>query len=107
MTTFVPHDFLFADRQLERRLVNYFVRHGRPDLCRLRIRAQGGRVRFRGHLSSVADRDFVLQGARRVAGVIDVEDEIRVSQSIEPVVAPVYEQAPLLARQHETARLIA
>ena len=77
MPTFQPHQLLFADRQLERRIVNYLVRQGRPDLCRLGIRARSGVVRLRGRLASPADRGYVLQGVRRVAGVLDVKDEIQ------------------------------
>ncbi len=107
MSIFLPHDFLFADRQLERRLVSYFVSQGRPDLCALRIRAQGGKVRFRGYLDSVADRDYVLQGARRVAGVIDVKDEILVRRTSVPALAANHENAPLLAQRASTVRRIA
>ncbi len=85
MAQFLPHDFLFADRQLERRIVSYFVNHGRPDLCVLQIRAQGGKVRLRGELSSTADRDYVLQGTRRVAGVLDVEAQIQVPPASSPI----------------------
>jgi osmotically-inducible protein OsmY len=107
MSTFLPNDFLFADRQLERRLVNYFVSQGRPDLCSLRIRAQGGRVRFRGYLDSVSDRDYVLQGARRVAGVIEVKDEILVRRVAATAVTISHAETPALVQPLAAARWIA
>ena len=79
MTQFQPHDELFADRRLERRIVIFLVNHGRADLCKLHIQARGGVVRLRGQVATNADRNYVVQGARRVAGVIDVEDNIEVS----------------------------
>jgi BON domain len=94
-SAFLPHDFLFADRQLERRLVNFFVRQGRPDLCKLRIRAQAGKVRFRGQVATAADRDYVLQSARHVAGVLAVEDAIQVGSAQRPIARPRLNNVPL------------
>ena len=87
MSKFQPHDFLFADRSLERRIVTYLVNHGRPDLCSLHIRARGGVVRLRGQVDSTADRHYVLQGVQRVAGVIAVDDHVVVRNLPQQLVA--------------------
>ena len=107
MPTFQPHNLLFADRQLERQIVNHLVRNGRPDLCTLRIRAGGGVVRLRGQLATAADRSYVLQGICRVDGVLDVKDEIRVSAVAPSAISPQAERNKVSARQEAAGQPIA
>lgn len=78
MPNFPLSELVLADRRLEQRIVSYFVNHGRPELCKLRIRAHDGVVRLRGRLSSAADRLYAIESCRRVAGVLRIEDEIAI-----------------------------
>lgn len=81
MPKFPLPELLFADRRLEQRVVSYFVTHGCPELCKLRIRASAGVVRLRGRLSNNSDRLYAIEGCQRVAGVLRVADEIVVESA--------------------------
>jgi osmotically-inducible protein OsmY len=107
MAHFQSHHEAFANRRLERRIVTFLVNHGRPDLCALQIRARGGVVRLRGHVASIADRDYVLQGVRRVAGVLAVEDNITVDQPSKQSPAGAAPMSPHLPPAHSALLLSA
>ena len=105
MSTIQPHDYLFENRRLEQRIVRYLVGQGRADLCTLKIRARAGKVRVRGQLVAEADRIFVIQGVRRVAGVLEVEDEIQLKRSAQGVLVPASALTPPISVQISPARL--
>lgn len=69
---------LSADRDLERRVVNYLWGRQVPSLRRVEVLSQDGRVRLRGRVRSFYEKQLCQQSCRRVAGVRELIDEVEV-----------------------------
>ena len=68
-----PHD-----RDLKRRVVNYLVGRGVPNLRRIRVDADGGTVTLSGRVNSFYHKQLCIHCSRRVAGVMELIDQIEV-----------------------------
>ena len=66
------------DRDLKRRVVNYLLDRGIPNLRRIDVHADGGTVTLRGHVRSFYHKQLCLHCSRRVAGVMELIDRIDV-----------------------------
>ena len=67
-----------ADRDLERRIVNYLRRRHVPGLRQLDVKASNGTVTLRGHVRSFYEKQLSHHCCRRVAGVVKLIDAIDV-----------------------------
>lgn len=63
---------------LARRVKNYLVGYKMPALQQVEVAADGGTVTVRGIVHSFFQKQLCLHCCRRVAGVIDVIDEVDV-----------------------------
>lgn len=66
------------DRDLERRVTNYLVGRQVPTLRQIRVQADRGTVRLRGQVHSFYHKQLCLNCTRRVAGVLELVDELDV-----------------------------
>jgi osmotically-inducible protein OsmY len=67
-----------ADRDLEQRVVGYLARRHVPSLRQLAIEARNGIVTVRGQVRSFYEKQLSSHCCRRVAGVVELVDEIHV-----------------------------
>ena len=67
-----------ADRDLERRVVNYLAGRHMPALRHLNVEASGGTVVLRGRVHSFYEKQLCHHCSNRVAGVRQVIDAIEV-----------------------------
>jgi osmotically-inducible protein OsmY len=67
-----------ADRELERRVVNYLNGRHLPALRHLEVEADNGTVTLRGIVSSFYEKQLSQQCCRRVAGVVKLIDDVDV-----------------------------
>lgn len=67
-----------ADRDLEQRVVGYLARRHVPSLRQLAIEARNGIVTVRGQVRSFYEKQLSSHCCRRVAGVLQLVDEIDV-----------------------------
>jgi len=67
-----------ADRDLERRVVNYLVGHNMPALRQVAVEARRGTVTLRGRVYSFFQKQLCIHCSRRVAGVLHLVDELQV-----------------------------
>jgi len=67
-----------ADRDLERRVVNYLVGHKMPALRQVAVEARRGTVTLRGRVYSFFQKQLCIHCSRRVAGVLHLVDELQV-----------------------------
>ncbi len=70
-----------ADRDLERRVVNFLHGWQMPGLRKLEVEATAGTVTLRGTVNSFYEKQLSQQCCRRVAGVLKLIDAISVSAS--------------------------
>ena len=75
-----------ADRDLERRVVNYLVERRLPSVPQLAIEASGGIVTLRGRVHSISEKQLAVDCCQRVAGVIKLIDTLDVPMT-SPVIA--------------------
>jgi osmotically-inducible protein OsmY len=75
-----------ADRDLERRVVNYLSGRHVPGLRHLEVQARNGVVTLRGRVRSFYEKQLCNQCCRRVAGVMSLVNSV-------DVVAPKREPA--------------
>jgi osmotically-inducible protein OsmY len=68
-----------ADRDLERRVVNFLVGWRMPALRRVDVESHGGTVTLRGEVDSFYQRQLCINCCRRVAGVINLIDKVHVT----------------------------
>jgi osmotically-inducible protein OsmY len=73
-----------ADEELARRVFLYLSTRQVGDLRRLSVTARQGRVELQGELNSFYHRQLAIFYARKVAGVVAVEDKITVSLPRKP-----------------------
>ncbi|NLX95187.1 MAG: BON domain-containing protein [Rhodopirellula sp.] len=67
------------DRDLEFRVTNYLVGRQVQALRRIEVEADKGTVTLRGSVCSFHQKQLCLNCCRRVAGVIDLVDEVDVA----------------------------
>ncbi len=72
--------FEAEDRDLERRVKSFLAGRHFSSLRRLQVEARKGVVTLRGRVASFYEKQVSHQCCRRVAGVIEVVDDIEVSQ---------------------------
>lgn len=68
-----------SDRDLERRIVNFLVGRQVPALRQIHVEADHGKVVLRGRVHSFYQKQLCLACSRRVAGVLEVVDEVAVA----------------------------
>ncbi|HVA45915.1 MAG TPA: BON domain-containing protein [Pirellulales bacterium] len=68
-----------ADRDLERRVVNFLAERHVPGLRHLEVEAQNGTVTLRGRVHSFYEKQLCQAVCRRVAGVVRYIDAIDVN----------------------------
>lgn len=78
--------FVSADLELERRVVNFLAGRHLPGLRHLSVKATNGRVTLRGRVQSFYEKQLCHQCCSRVAGVVELVDDVDVVYS-QPVVA--------------------
>jgi osmotically-inducible protein OsmY len=64
------------DRDLERRVQNYLYGRQIPGLRRIEVEASGGTVTLRGRVRSYYEKQLCIHCCRRVAGVIELNDQV-------------------------------
>ena len=74
-----------ADRALARRVALFLATRKVGDLRRLTVAARQGRVRLSGELESFYHRQLAVFYARKVAGVVTVDDHITVASRRRPI----------------------
>jgi osmotically-inducible protein OsmY len=77
--SFVPERVDSADRELERRVVNFLRGWQRPGLWNVEVQAAGGIVTLRGTVNSFYEKQLSQQCCRRVAGVLKLIDSVSVA----------------------------
>lgn len=68
------------DRDLERRVVNYLAQQHFPQLHAVQVKARQGVVTIRGDVSSFYERQLCIHCCQRVAGVVRLNDQIKVGR---------------------------
>jgi osmotically-inducible protein OsmY len=68
-----------ADRDLERRVINYLVGRQVPSLRQIVVQADGGTVTMRGRVYSFHHKQLCINCCTRVAGVLRLVDELTVA----------------------------
>lgn len=66
------------DRDLERRVCNYLLGRKMPALRQIEVMADNGTVTLRGQVSTYFQKQLCLNCCRRVAGVIELIDQVAV-----------------------------
>lgn len=79
-----------ADRDLERRIMNYLARRHVPGLRQLEVKASNGTVTLRGQVRSFYEKQLSQHCCRRVAGVMKLIDAIDVVNFGNTPAAAVY-----------------
>jgi len=64
------------DRDLERRVQNYLYGRQVLGLRRIEVEASGGTVTLRGRVRSYYEKQLCIHCCRRVAGVIELVDQV-------------------------------
>jgi len=77
--TFRPHDSLFTDEALARRLQLFLSTISVFVPANIRVTVAGGRVHLQGSVANLAQRERIEAYARRVAGVLDVWNDLTVT----------------------------
>lgn len=70
-----------TDRELERRVINFLDRQHVPGLRNVEVEANSGVVTIRGRVKSFHQRQLCIHCCQRVAGVVALNDEVRVVES--------------------------
>ena len=68
-----------ADRDLERRVINYLVGRQVPSLRQIAVEADRGTVTMRGRVYSFHHKQLCINCCTRVAGVVRLVDELIVA----------------------------
>jgi osmotically-inducible protein OsmY len=68
-----------ADRDLERRILNYLAGRHVSALRQLEVEAHNGTVTLRGRVKSFYEKQLCQHCCRRVAGVVNFIDDVQVS----------------------------
>ncbi|HWA99484.1 MAG TPA: BON domain-containing protein [Pirellulales bacterium] len=67
------------DRDLERRIINYLTASHVPGARRLKVKASNGLVTLSGTLRSFYQKQLCCHVVRRVAGVVQLVDQLSVA----------------------------
>lgn len=78
MVTFSHEPADKADADLERRVRNYLVGRQMPGLRHIEVEANDGIVTLRGVVRSFYEKQLCIHCCRRVAGVMELVDEVAV-----------------------------
>ena len=70
-----------ADRDLERRIVNFLTARHFPGLRQVQVEAARGTVTVSGQVKSFYEKQLCHQVCRRVAGVVRLVDDVSVAYS--------------------------
>jgi len=68
------------DRELERRVINYLSRQHFPRLRSVEVESSQGVVTIRGRVKSFHERQLCINCCQRVAGVVQLNDEVIVEE---------------------------
>jgi len=68
------------DRDVERRVINYLSRQHFPGLRSVAVESSQGVVTIRGRVKSFHERQLCINCCQRVAGVVQLNDEIQVEE---------------------------
>jgi len=71
-------ELVTGDSDLKRRVENYLVGRKVSSLRRIRVDASNGTVKLRGRVGSYYEKQLCIHCCRRVAGVIQLVDEVDV-----------------------------
>jgi osmotically-inducible protein OsmY len=77
------------DSDLERRVVNYLFDRRVSSLREIKVSASAGTVTLQGRVSSYYEKQLCLHCCRRVAGVMQLVDEVVVTQSEQLLAMPI------------------
>jgi len=77
------------DRDVERRVVNYLSRQHFPGLRCVEVESSQGVVTIRGRVKSYHERQLCINCCQRVAGVIQLNDQVQVEGWEAPTLALV------------------
>lgn len=69
-----------VDRELERRVLIYLEQQHFPQLHAVEVKARQGIVTIRGRVSSFYERQLCIHCCQRVAGVVQVNDQVEVGR---------------------------
>lgn len=82
-----PTTAQWDDRDLARRIVEFFQARQLVDSTAIQIHALGGVIVLRGQVSSERERTLYVQCCQHVAGVVRVVDQLQVREEDEAAVA--------------------
>ncbi|QDU94406.1 BON domain-containing protein [Lignipirellula cremea] len=68
-----------ADQELQRRVSNFLAERLRPGLNRLQVDVSNGVVTIEGRLTSFYEKQLALNCCQRVAGVVQLVDQLEVA----------------------------
>jgi len=85
-----------ANDQLKRRVSNFLQQAGRAGLQSLEVEAYGGAVTVRGRVRSYYERQLAINCCQRVAGVVQVVDDIQVANDEPLGVAQIPSEAAVM-----------
>ena len=71
-----------SDLDLKRRIVNYLFKQHFSELRRMEVTANNGIVTIRGQVRSFHQRQLCIHCCQRVAGVVQINDEIAVAPAM-------------------------
>jgi osmotically-inducible protein OsmY len=71
---------IVTDKDLENRVVSFFRRHHLPAARSLKVESQQGVITLRGRVPNFHQRQRCIECCKRVAGVVQVNDQIEVEK---------------------------
>jgi hypothetical protein len=80
-----------SDRDLERRVSAFLAERSVPALRRIYVHSRQGVVTLRGHVQTFYEKQLSRSVARRVAGVVQLVDDVEVASDQRPGSAPAAE----------------
>jgi osmotically-inducible protein OsmY len=85
------------DRDVERRVINFLSRQHFPRLRSVEVESSQGVVTIRGRVKSYHERQMCINCCQRVAGVVQLNDEIQVEGWDRQTAATCESPIPVLA----------
>ncbi len=71
-----------ADNDLKQRIINFLFLQHLPHLRHMEVSAENGVVTIRGRVGSFYQRQLCINCCQRVAGVVQIRDEINVVSAV-------------------------